>query len=146
MRNRTRESLPIGLEWVAFQGLLLVSPLFVPELEKTSPLLAIGGVPADVPVVLIAGRHDTKATPEQVGRLHDRVRAHGRLVVFERAGHLRYLQSDPELYRRTLLDFVRSSAPPRAGSAEGHPGGADLPGSARSRNAAASSASSKTSQ
>ncbi|WP_435006084.1 alpha/beta hydrolase [Tundrisphaera lichenicola] len=107
VRNRTREMLPIGLEWVAFQGLLTVAPLVAPDLEKTSPLQAIGGVPQDVPITLIAGRHDRKATPEQVGQLFDRVRSHGNLVVFENAGHLRYLQADLELYRRTLLGFLR---------------------------------------
>jgi pimeloyl-ACP methyl ester carboxylesterase len=109
VRNRTSDYLPVGLEWVAYQGLVLVSPLVVPDLDRTSPLLAIGGVPDEVPVMLIAGRHDRKATPEQVGRLLDRVRSHGRLVIFERAGHLGYLQSDLGLYRNCLLDFVRET-------------------------------------
>jgi uncharacterized protein len=116
VRNRTRESLPIGLEWVAYQGLVLVSPLVVPDLDRTSPLLAIGGVPDEVPVLLLAGRLDSKATPEQVGRLLDRVRSHGRLVIFESAGHLGYLQSDLELYRRSLLDFVREATRDHAAS------------------------------
>jgi pimeloyl-ACP methyl ester carboxylesterase len=110
VRNRTREHLPIGLEWVAYQGLLLVAPLVVPDLEKTSPLLAIGGVPEDVPVLFLAGRHDDKATPEQVERLRDRVGSHARLVVFERAGHLGFLESDPGLYRRALLGLIREAA------------------------------------
>lgn len=110
VRNRTRESLPIGLEWLAYQGLLLVSPLVVPDLERTSPFQAIAAIPGEVPVLLLAGRLDRKATPEQIGMLHDRVRSHGRMVVFERAGHLGFLQSEPDLYRRTLLDFVRQAA------------------------------------
>ena len=44
VRNRTSNALPIGLEWVAYQGLLLVSPLVLPDLDKISPRDAIGGV------------------------------------------------------------------------------------------------------
>ncbi len=107
VRNRTSSALPPGLEWVAFQGLIFVSPLVLPDLDAISPHVAIAGVPEHVPVLLMAGRHDIKATPEQVEALFDRVRSHGRLVVFETAGHLRYQQADPELYRSTLLGFLR---------------------------------------
>jgi uncharacterized protein len=109
VRNRTSNSLPIGLEWVAYQGLLLVSPLVLPDLDKISPRDAIGGVPDDVPVLLIAGRHDEKARPEQVEALFDRVRSHARFVVFENAGHLRYQQADPDLYRSTVFGFLKEA-------------------------------------
>lgn len=107
VRNRTSAEIPPGLEWVAYQGLLIVSPLVLPDLDRISPLEAIEGVPDRVPVLLMAGRHDYKATPEQVEALFDRVRSHGRYVVFETAGHLRYQQTDPELYRSTVLGFLR---------------------------------------
>jgi uncharacterized protein len=110
VRNRTRADVVLpGLEWVAYQGLLLVSPLVLPNLDAISPLVAIDGVPDHVPVLLMAGRHDVKARPEQVEALFDRVRSHGRYVVFESAGHLRYLQADPELYRSTVLGFLQES-------------------------------------
>ena len=38
-------ALPLGLEWVAYQGLLIVSPLVLPDLDKISPREAIGGRP-----------------------------------------------------------------------------------------------------
>jgi uncharacterized protein len=109
VRNRTRSALPIGLEWVAYQGLLTVSPLVLPYFDRISPYEAIGGVPYHVPILLMAGRHDEKATPGQVEALFDRVRSHGRLVVFEKAGHLQYQQTDPELYRSEVLGFLRKS-------------------------------------
>lgn len=112
VRSRTRNALPIGLEWVAYQGLSLVAPLVAPDLERTSPLLAIGGIPGDVPVLMISGRLDRQAPIEHVEQIFERVRSHGRMVVFERAGHMGYLESDGNLYRRTLLDFVRDIAPP----------------------------------
>jgi alpha-beta hydrolase superfamily lysophospholipase len=109
VRNRTRAEIPPGLEWVAYQGLLIVSPLVLPDIDRISPFEAIAGVPDDVPVLLIAGRHDVKATPEQVEALYDRVRSHGAYVVFETAGHLLYQQTDPKLFRSTVLDFLRDS-------------------------------------
>ena len=67
-------ALPAGLEWLAYRGLLPVAPLVVPDLDRTSPLRAIGGIPPGVPVVLMAGRLDDKATPDQVGQLLGPVR------------------------------------------------------------------------
>jgi alpha-beta hydrolase superfamily lysophospholipase len=107
-RNRTSAALPPGLEWVAYQGLLWVSPLVLPHLDQISPLEAIAGVPDHVPVLLMAGRLDVKARPEQVEALYDQVRTHGQYVVFETAGHLHYQEADLDLYRSTVLGFLRS--------------------------------------
>jgi alpha-beta hydrolase superfamily lysophospholipase len=109
VRNRTRFELPPGLEWIAYQGLVIVSPLVLPDIDAISPLDAIAHVPAQAPVLLLAGRHDPKATPEQVEAVFDRVRSHGQLVVFETAGHLHYQEADPELYRSSVLGFLRES-------------------------------------
>ena len=92
--------------FVGFQVIKRVSPLLhTPLMSLTNALDAIAVVGA----ILLAGRHDTKTTPEQIGLLRDRVRSHGRLVIFESAGHLGYLQSDLGRYRRCLLDFVREA-------------------------------------
>ncbi len=106
VRNRTSNALPIGLEWIAYQGLLTVAPLFLPEFEKISPRDAIAGIPDDIPVLLMVGRLDRQSRPEQVEAVFDRVRSHGKLVVFEKAGHLHYAEADPELYRSSILGFV----------------------------------------
>ena len=110
VRNRTSSALPPGLEWVAYQGLLIVSPLVLADIDAISPFEAITGMPDHIPVLLMAGRQDEKATPEQVEALFDRVRSHAKLVFFENSGHLRFQQTDPELYRSTLLGFLRSTA------------------------------------
>jgi pimeloyl-ACP methyl ester carboxylesterase len=124
VRNRTSSALPIGLEWIAYQGMVTVAPYILPDIDKISPREAIAGIPETVPVLMITGRLDRKSTPEQVEILFDRVRSHGKLVMFEKAGHLHYHETDPELYRSEVLDFVFQ----------------------RSRNLTAVSASSKTSQ
>jgi uncharacterized protein len=106
VRNRTSNALPIGLEWVAYQGLVTVAPYILPDLEKISPRQAIAGIPDAVPILIITGREDRKSTPEQVEILFDRVRSHARMVVFEKAGHLHYHETDHDLYRSEILDFV----------------------------------------
>ncbi len=124
VRNRTRNSLPIGLEWVAYQGLLTVAPYLLPEIDKISPRSAIVGIPDSVPVLLIIGRNDHLTTPEQAQVLFDQVRSHAKLIVFEKAGPLHYQETDPKLYRSEVQGFVNR----------------------RSKNLTAASAFSKTSQ
>jgi pimeloyl-ACP methyl ester carboxylesterase len=104
--NRIENSLPRGLSHVAYGGLRLVSPLFLPHLDETSPEQAIGAIPADVPVLILAGAADRLARPDEARALYDRVRSHGRLVFVPGAGHGDLLGSAPELYRQTVLDFI----------------------------------------
>ena len=109
VRNRTGAYLPPGLEWVAYRGLLAVAPLVLPHLDAIAPVEAIAGIPDQVPVLMLAGRLDDKASPEQVEAVFDKVRSHGRLVFFEKAGHLKFQQADPALYRSTVLGFLRDA-------------------------------------
>ncbi|HEV3122671.1 MAG TPA: alpha/beta fold hydrolase, partial [Isosphaeraceae bacterium] len=106
VRNRVRTYLPPLLEWVAYEGLLNVSPLVLPELEKISPLAAIEGIPRDVPVLLLAGGKDRVARPEETRMLYDRVSAHGKLVVFEGSDHHNLLATASDRYRRCVLEFL----------------------------------------
>jgi uncharacterized protein len=106
VRNRIRTYLPPVLEWVAYQGLLTVSPLVLPELDKISPLTAIAGIPRDVPVLLLAGGKDRVARPEETRMLYDRVSAHGTLIVFEGSDHHNLLETASDRYTRCVLAFV----------------------------------------
>ena len=106
VRNRTRNYLPRPLDRVAYLGLRLVSPLVLPDLEAISPLMAAGGIPDDVPVLILAGGRDRHAHPDEARAILGRVASHGRLVVFERASHLALLRDDPELYGRSVRDFL----------------------------------------
>jgi uncharacterized protein len=108
VRNRTENALPPVLDWVAYQGLLTVSSVILPELEKISPLAAIGGIPADVPVLILAGGEDLSARPEEARALYDRVRSHARLILFEHAGHMNFPETAPERYRQAVLGWFRS--------------------------------------
>jgi uncharacterized protein len=108
--NRVDEVLPPVLDLVAYAGLNLVSPLFLPHIDEISPLKAIAGIPEDVPVLILSGGGDHKARPEEARVLHEQVASHGRLVVFPGAGHGDLLANRPELYRSTVLEFCQEVA------------------------------------
>lgn len=108
VRNRTENSLPPVLDWVAYEGLLAVSPLVLPDLSRTSMLAAIGAIPAEVPVLILAGGEDRAARPAEARALFERVKTHGELRLFRRAGHLTFPKTDAAGYRRVVLDFVRA--------------------------------------
>jgi alpha-beta hydrolase superfamily lysophospholipase len=104
--NRIENALPRGLSHIAYGGLRLVSPLFLPDLDKTCPVKAIAAIPANVPVLILAGAADRLARPEEARALYDQVASHARLVFVSGAGHGDLLGSSPGLYRRTVLDFI----------------------------------------
>jgi uncharacterized protein len=106
-RNRISNALPPMLDRIAYLGLLVVSPLILPDLEKIAPLKEISGIPADVPVLILAGGEDPVARPDEAQAIFDRVRSHGRLVLFEHAGHLNFPETYPDLYQRWLFGFLR---------------------------------------
>lgn len=106
VRNRTENELPPVLDWIAYRGLLTVSPLVLPHLDRISPHEAIGRVPDDVPILILAGEDDLKARRDEAEALFDRVRSHGELLIFGGAGHLRMLETDPVRYRRAVLCFI----------------------------------------
>ncbi len=109
VHNRTEIALPPVLDELAYRGLLLVSRYILPNLNEISPLAAIGGIPGDVPVLILAGSDDRHARPEEARALHDRVRTHGRLIVFEHGGHMNFPYAAPQRYRREVLGFIRAA-------------------------------------
>lgn len=106
--NRTQTYLPAILAPLGFAGLRLVGPLFLPHLEDVSPFQAIGGIPADVPVLILAGEADPLARPEEARALLERVAGHGCLRLFPGADHNNLFASAAEDYKTILLDFCDS--------------------------------------
>jgi uncharacterized protein len=105
--HRTENTLPPILDRITYLGLLVVSPLVLPDLAKTSPVGAISGIPADVPVLILAGSDDPVARPDEARAILDCVRLHGRLVLFEHAGHMNFPEIYPDHYQRSVLGFLR---------------------------------------
>ncbi len=106
--NRTQTFLPPVLAQIGYAGLRLVGPVLLPHLEKVSPLQAIGGIPSDVPVLILAGEADPLARPAEARALLERVTGHGRLILFSGASHHNLVESAPDDYRRVFLDFCDS--------------------------------------
>ena len=75
VRHRTENALPPLLDRIAYLGLLVVSPLILPDLEQTSPVDAIRGIPPEVPVLILAGGEDPVARPDEAQAILDRVRS-----------------------------------------------------------------------
>jgi alpha-beta hydrolase superfamily lysophospholipase len=107
VRNRTENALPPILDRIAYLGLLLVSPLVLPDLAKTSPVEAAGGIPPGVPVLILAGGEDPVARPYEARAILDRVSSHGRLVLFQHAGHMNFPETCTGLYQQSVLGFLR---------------------------------------
>ncbi len=105
--NRTALYLPPALSHAVYLGLRLVGPLFPPHLDEISPLNAIGAIPADVPVLILAGDADRLARPAEAHALFRRVQTHGKLVVFPNAGHLNLPESAKQGQRLAMLMVVR---------------------------------------
>lgn len=106
--NRTETYLPPVLAPLGYAGLRLVGPLFLPHLEEVSPLQAIGGIPADVPVLILAGEADPLARPAEARALLEHVTGHGCLRLFPGADHHNLFASVPDDYKRVVLDFCDS--------------------------------------
>jgi alpha-beta hydrolase superfamily lysophospholipase len=117
--NRIDRWLAPGLSHIAYGGLRLVSPILLPDLDKISPVNAIGAIPADVPVLIVAGAADRLARPDEARALYNRVASQARLLFVPGARHGDLLVSSPELYARTVLDFIAASSPRKCVSPTG---------------------------
>jgi pimeloyl-ACP methyl ester carboxylesterase len=110
VENRLRLSLPWGARQVVSEGLRLLAPVMIPTLKQMSPINAIGAIPADVPVLMIAGGRDPLATPAEARELHATIPGHSELVFFEDAGHVLYAHHDPARYKALAVPFARKAA------------------------------------
>jgi uncharacterized protein len=107
VRNRLQNHLPPVLDWVAYGGLRLWAPAFLPvDPDRISPYDSIRSIPQDVPVVIITGSADRHAHLDEVRALANRVKSGAKLVVFEGAAHEPLDRKNPELYRSSLMDLL----------------------------------------
>jgi len=117
VRNRTEYFLPLGMDRVAYVGLLTVSPLVLPDRDKISPLEEIGKIPPSTPILIMAGCRDRRARPEEAQALYNHVQTHAQLVLFEGADHLQLMRTDSKRYAKAVQDFItecrRNSTPVR---------------------------------
>jgi uncharacterized protein len=104
---RLRHQLPPVLDWIAYCGLRLWAPVFLPvDVDQISPYERVRDIPESVPIVFASGTADRHARSEDVVAIYDRVESHAKLVEFKDAAHVGLDRFDPQLYRTTLFDFL----------------------------------------
>ena len=105
--NRLQRRLIPGLDWVAYGGMKLWGPLFLPVAPgRICPYDSLQDIPATVPVVFVTGSADPHARLAEVTAMYERIQSHAKLVVFEGAGHKPLDRYDRPLFRATLLEFL----------------------------------------
>jgi pimeloyl-ACP methyl ester carboxylesterase len=105
-RNRTKHFLPIGLEWVAYQGLHLMGPVFLPEMDEIAPIKAAEAFPQKVPATVAAGALDCLAMPCESCAIAERMGPAARLVIFEKGPHSLLHRAEPERYRLEIRELL----------------------------------------
>jgi uncharacterized protein len=107
--HRLQNHLPPVLDWIAYGGLRLWAPAFLPvAVDQVSLADRIADIPETVPIIIAAGTADRHAPLDDARAIHVRVETHAKLVIFDGAAHESFDRYDPELYRRTLRDFLIS--------------------------------------
>jgi uncharacterized protein len=96
-------------DWVAYRGMRLWSPMFLPvDPDQISPYYRVAYIPPSVPVVVLMGSADTESPPDEVKAVAGRVQSGAKLVVFEGARHEDLHRRDLPLYRESLMGFLRN--------------------------------------
>lgn len=115
--NRLNQRLPLPLNYVAYTGMKLVSPLVVPHAKQISPLKAAEKLPPSIPVLVLAGGIDQRAFVAESQAICDCCRDRSQLVVFEKGDHLQLIDSDETAYRRAAIEFIEKCCTTRANPA-----------------------------
>ena len=105
--TRLQHQLPPILDWIAYCGLRLWAPLFLPvNVNRISPYDRVQDIPENVPIVFVTGSDDRHARLEDVIAIYNRVKSHAKLIEFKGAAHVGLDRFDPQLYRTTLFNFL----------------------------------------
>jgi pimeloyl-ACP methyl ester carboxylesterase len=84
----------------------LMGPVFLPEMERMSPVDRVAEIPDTVPLLIMAGGRDDRARPAEVEAIYRRVASHARLVVFPEAVHGEFCRQGGPAYREAVLAFL----------------------------------------
>ena len=107
VRVRTSAYLPWPLDFVAYSGLNLVGPIFMPEIDRMSPFDRVTAIPVTVPVLVLAGGRDKRALPDDVKAIYGRISSHARLLLFPNAGHGDYV-GQCETYHAAVVELLNA--------------------------------------
>lgn len=107
VRNRTTVYLPPLLDRVAYAGLVLVAPLVIGDVERISPLQAAARAPHEIPLLILAGGKDSRATVAEARAIQTCWGSRAELLVIENADHSQLFQTDPDHYLKALTGFLQ---------------------------------------
>ncbi len=110
--NRFHTFLVPGVDYLAYVGVLTVSPLVLPDLDRIAPVDAVVGMPPSARVLILAGSKDRRARPEEARAICERIPGRAELVIVDGADHGRLRAADPDGYRKTLREFVAKVGQP----------------------------------
>ncbi len=108
--TRLQNHLPPILDWVAYCGMRIWAPVFLPDdPNQISPYDHIAAIPPSVPVVIITGSADHLDDVKAMAR---RVQSGTKVVVFEGAKHEPLDRKDLKLYRDSFMGLLQSRKRP----------------------------------
>jgi uncharacterized protein len=102
---RLQMRLPPVLDWIAYAGLVTVSPWVITDLDRISPLEAIETIPPTVPVLILAGSKDERVPEKDSRAIAERITNHSQLIVID-GDHLALGEAEPIAYRTAILNFI----------------------------------------
>jgi len=111
VRNRTTAFLGWPLGDIAYAGLDLVGPIVLSDMDRMSPVDRVSEIPANVPLLIMAGGRDNRARPAEVAAIYQRVASHARFVEFPEAVHGAFCVQGGETYRNALRAFLPRRRP-----------------------------------
>ncbi len=104
--HRLQLYLPPVLDHIAYAGLRLVAPAFVPHLNETSPVLAAKRIPPAIPVLLLAGSADQRATVAETREIAASLGDRAHVVVIAGGDHLTLDEVDSRAYYLAIAEFL----------------------------------------
>ena len=105
--NRCDSKLITPFSQVAYAGLLLWAPAFLPEsTREIRPGDHFVDIPETTRVVVFASENDRYARLEDIRVMTNRIRSHAEVVVVRGGDHAHFLSQHETEYRQAILDLV----------------------------------------
>ncbi|QQE10521.1 alpha/beta fold hydrolase [Planctomycetota bacterium] len=104
IRNRAGMYLPWGVEWMAYETILVGGKLWGGEVGEMVPLDYVEGLPRDAYVAFVPGKYDEHAKAVESDRMYDKLMETGiagELTVLN-GGHTTLEHEDPEGYKKVI--------------------------------------------
>ncbi|MBX9653236.1 lysophospholipase [bacterium] len=105
MWRRGELYIPWGVSHAAFAGVKILAPVILGKAATNSPLDAIDRVPANIPILFIAGSRDRRAPVEDSEALARKAGSRASVVIVEGADHETIFNTNPTQYEQALRVF-----------------------------------------